>query len=662
MADSKKQYIFGLDIGTRSVVGTVGYLKNDRFVVVCQRSREHETRAMIDGQIHDIIRVADTVRLIKAECESVIGESLTRVCIAAAGRVLKTVDSTVEITMDEEREVKQEDVSNMLLLGVDKAYKELAGESEKFYCVGYSPVKFYLNDLVIGNLVGHKARKIAVDMIATFLPDDVVDGLYKAVELADLEVANLTLEPIAAISVAIPERFRMLNIALVDVGAGTSDISITCGGSIVAYGMIPMAGDSITDELSQHYLADFYMAEQMKKDAGVLPEVCFEDIMGLKQTVPAEEICEAMSPKIEELTTLVSEEIMHLNGGKTVSAVFVVGGGGLAKGFTDSLADKLGLLHERVALRGSNVSGKIDFEEEDLSNSSLMVTPVGICLNYFENNNNLIYVYFNDKRIKIYDNGHVAVVDAAVQAGFPNDSLFPKRGQGLTFSVNGKSKIVKGYSGEAADITVNGSNADITTRVYSNDKIYIKPSTAGAGASVKICELPEFKEGLKLVVDGKNLELTRPCFANDESVTPEYEIKEGDNIRILEACTKEDLLNVIDDPLSNEGVRFEAVKKEKKPEHFDDELEETVFSEKKPPVKEDNPATPVNTSINVWVNKEPVTLVGKPYYIYLDVFDFINFDLSNPKGKSIVTLHNGVNAKYMEPLSDGDMLEIYWKD
>ena len=104
----------------------------------------------------------------------------------------------------------------------------------------------------MGNLEGHKAKSIAVDLIATFLPDDVVDGLYKAVEFAGLHVANLTLEPIAAIQVAIPEKFRMLNMALVDVGAGTSDISITKEGTITAYGMIPVAGDSLTDILVQH--------------------------------------------------------------------------------------------------------------------------------------------------------------------------------------------------------------------------------------------------------------------------------------------------------------------------------------------------------------------------------------------------------------------------
>ena len=52
--------VFGLDIGTRSVVGTVGYRQGDRFVVTAQEIRQHQTRAMLDGQIHDINRVAAT--------------------------------------------------------------------------------------------------------------------------------------------------------------------------------------------------------------------------------------------------------------------------------------------------------------------------------------------------------------------------------------------------------------------------------------------------------------------------------------------------------------------------------------------------------------------------------------------------------------------------
>ena len=60
------EYVFGLDIGTRSIVGTVGYRDGaDRFIVVAQEVIEHTTRAVIDGQIHDISTVAKTILEIK---------------------------------------------------------------------------------------------------------------------------------------------------------------------------------------------------------------------------------------------------------------------------------------------------------------------------------------------------------------------------------------------------------------------------------------------------------------------------------------------------------------------------------------------------------------------------------------------------------------------
>ena len=61
----KQELVFGLDIGTRSIVGTVGYKADKRFEVVAQYVREHDTRAMMDGQIHDIGKVGNTIREVK---------------------------------------------------------------------------------------------------------------------------------------------------------------------------------------------------------------------------------------------------------------------------------------------------------------------------------------------------------------------------------------------------------------------------------------------------------------------------------------------------------------------------------------------------------------------------------------------------------------------
>ena len=67
------------------------------------------------------------------------------------------------------------------------------------------------------------------------------------------------------------------------------------------------------------------------------------------------------------------------------------------------------------------------------------------------------------------------------------------------------------------------------------------------------------------------------------------------------------------------------------------------------------------TVIAVIANGKPVAMSGKPVYVYVDIFDYIDFDLSAPKGSGVVTLLNGREAKYMEPLKNGDNIEIYWK-
>ena len=198
--NENKELVFGLDIGTRSIVGTVGYKDGNRFKIVAQYAKEHETRAMIDGQIHDIQKVGETIREVKERLEREIGGKLNAVCIAAAGRVLRTVTSSVEHSFGQEKEITTEDIYALDTMGVEKAYEEFVKKNDsdmQFYCVGYTTMRYYMNGYTIGNLEGHKAKNIGVDLIATFLPDDVVDGLYKAVGAAKLSVAALVFLPCA---------------------------------------------------------------------------------------------------------------------------------------------------------------------------------------------------------------------------------------------------------------------------------------------------------------------------------------------------------------------------------------------------------------------------------------------------------------------------------
>lgn len=689
--------VFGLDIGTRNIVGTVGYLTgDDEFNVVAQCVRQHETRAMLDGQIHDIGRVARTISAVKAELEEQIGEPLTDVCIAAAGRVLKTVTTHVEYEYAEETVVSAEDIHTLNLLGIESAQDKLKEQNDtryKFYCVGYSVMKYYLNDDLFISIEGHKANKIGEDVIVTFLPEDVVDGLYSAVGQAGLTVANMTLEPIAAINVAIPENFRMLNIALVDVGAGTSDISITREGSIIAYGMIPYAGDELTELIVQHFLVDFKTAEAMKLASTTDREVTYEDIMSISHTIPADEIWELVQPTVEKITTEVAAKIKELNGDKTVSACFVVGGGGKIHGFTEALAEKLDLPAERVALRGEEVLKEVNFEQEDIKKDPLLVTPIGICLNYYEQKNNFIMVRFNGERLKLYDNNRLTIVDAALQAGFPNDQLFPKRGTPINFMVNGAARIARGEAGEPAIVTLNGEPANINTPLVPNCEITIEPSTAGEDAVYTVGQLEEYHESsISVIVNGKVIVCPKFVQVNGSLEPASYEIKEGDEIETRNYYTVGQVAEFMDvevdhdhDILVNNRVadfetlvydnfsidwtvlsfgvapesenRYNATVGTETPEPGDATDDQAATMQQEQPESTDN-----QTDIVVTVNGEAVELMGKESYIFVDIFDRITFDLTAGRGRAIATLINGEEAEFSQPLHDGDRIDLYWKE
>lgn len=539
-----EELVFGLDIGTRNVVGTVGYRQGERFIVVAQEIREHQTRAMLDGQIHDINRVAATITDIRQALQNKTGMNLEEVCIAAAGRVLKTMNVHVDLEFDKERNVTKDDLNALVSMGVEKAYSEFQEKNDtgmQFYCVGYSIVKHYLNGMWMGQPEHHKAKNIGADMIATFLPDDVIDGLYSAVEIAGLKVANLTLEPIAAIRVAIPEKFRLLNIAMIDVGAGTSDISITNDGSVIAFGMLPQAGDALTELLAKTCLIDFATAEKIKTAATQHDKIVYEDIMGLEQTITADEVLEICKPEIDKMAKRTADTIKELNGGTSPSAVFIVGGGGKVKGFDEKIATELGLDPKRVALRGEEIMKDIDFPEGALKDSTI-ITPIGICLTYYEQTNNFIYISFNGHRIKLYDNNKLTVMDAAMQAAFSREGLFPRRGQELRYTVNGKSRVTKGEYGESAHVYVNNEEVDLSSNIKANDEIVIVESTIGRTAQEKISDLVDYNGKLTLQINGDEVQLPKPARVNGTAVTEEYLIQDGDTVEIATSYTPDELL------------------------------------------------------------------------------------------------------------------------
>ncbi len=556
LAENKKytpsgEIFFSLDIGTRTVVGVVGEKREDDFHVIDCVSVPHNKRAMTDGQIEDIDEVAKIASKVIAELEKNLGIKLKEVAIAAAGRALRTKHVRVDIDIEGRDVITEDMVRSFEMEAVQQAQTELDNEnpegSVNFYCVGHSIVNFYLDDYPLKNFVGHRGKTVTVDMLAAFLPETVVESLYAVTDKLGLEVKSLTLEPIAAMNVIIPPEVRLINIALVDIGAGTSDIAISKGGSIVAYAMATTAGDEITEEIIKNYLVDFNTAEQMKLSSSK-EEFSYTDILGLEHTISSEEFFKSLYPAVDLLATTIAENIVAANGGEKPAAVFLVGGGSRAEGLPVKLAEKLGIPEERVAIGNSKVIRHITTEKAFVFKGPEYITPVGIGVTAtMSGGYDFSTIILNGKKIRAFNRNGMSMLDILSMAGYRSTSLIGRSGRNLTYTIDGNQKLVKGGTPDPAMITVNDLPANINTLVDKGDKIDIIPAKNGEDAAILLSEAVEGFNPLSVKLSGMDYKAGVFAVVNEKEVYDgNYRIENFDNIRTVKILTIGELLNKLD--------------------------------------------------------------------------------------------------------------------
>lgn len=544
----ENELIFVLDIGTRSVIGVVGRVTDGLLQVLRVETAEHSQRAVVDGQIQNIEQTARIAGQVKQRMEQGLGITLREVHVAAAGRVLKTERAGFAMKLDERRPVTTRELLQLEAGAVQQAYEQLAQtldgqQTAEFCCVGHSVVGYQLDGFSFSTLVGHRGKEAAVELIATFLPSEVVESLYATMSAIGLSIASMTLEPIAAMNAVVPQELRLLNLALVDVGAGTSDIAVADGGTVSGYTMATVAGDEITERIMQELLVDFTAAEQMKlqlsQPGKLLP---YHDVLGFEYEISTDELAAKITPAVEELAQSIAAGIRQAGGGNTPKAVFLVGGGSRTPGLCALVAKVLGVDEKRVAVGGSNYMKRMVLADEQYLQAEY-ATPIGIAVTAITAGGGEGFaVTLNGTKLQLIGAGAMNVMEALLRGGYQYSQIMARSGESVVFEYNGERRMVRGELPTLAKVEVNGVLAGLSAPLKPGDEITFEPAQDGQNAAPLLCEVAAPWQAFEVELFGQMVAAGSRGWVNDQPAQGDTPIGRADRVRTVQIATVGQLL------------------------------------------------------------------------------------------------------------------------
>ncbi|HNW93541.1 MAG TPA: cell division FtsA domain-containing protein [bacterium] len=529
------ELLFALDIGTRKVVGMACRCRDNVLVVEQYSIFEHSSRGMIDGQVQDIDEVAEHAQRVKEDLERKVGRKFKRAAIAFAGRSLHSREITATLDFANERFIDAELVEQAGRQAVHDGL--VKGLELAMYCVGSVPLGFMLNDTAVRNPRGHYARRLTARVLMTYLPREIVNSKIAVLRRLGLEPGLITLEPIAAGDLVFTDKIKHLNLLLLDIGAGTSDLAVTSGGTVVGYASLPLAGDEITEEISEAYLLDFETAERVKRMLSLEEAVSFTSVFGKPWTVKSTEVIERVRPRIEELATAIAREYAGMYP-RPVSAVFCVGGGSFTPGLREALAQAFALAPDRIIIPDCRELDVVDDRTGTLYGPHWM-TPLGIALAAGTKHGfMLLEVEVNGELVQMMSqSGTGSALEALGLRGLavPRTDDAPAPAPPLVFFLNGARREVAAQPPTPAELLLDGQPAPLTATISGGAKLQYRPGEPGREAVLTVAELAEQERAWLDISDqatGARQRWLLPVQINKEPASPDRLLAASDEVTI----------------------------------------------------------------------------------------------------------------------------------
>ena len=328
MAKEYKDLVVGLDIGTAKVMVVVaevlggGELKLAGLGVAPSNGLKRGVVVNIDATVQSIQQALKEAELM-ADCK------ITRVYTGITGSHIRGINSSGMVAV-KDREVTPADVARV----VETARAINISTDQRLLLV--EPQEFVIDGQDVREPIGMSGIRLEAKVHIVTGAQSAAENIIKCVRRCGLEVEQLLLNPLATSQSVLTQDEKELGVALVDIGAGTTDVAIFTGGAIRHTSVIPIAGDLITSDIAMALRTPTKDAEDIKVESGFAKQLLADpeqqvEVPGLGDRGPRmlsrQALAGVIEPRVEEIFSLVHQVIRESGYEEVLSSGVVITGG-----------------------------------------------------------------------------------------------------------------------------------------------------------------------------------------------------------------------------------------------------------------------------------------------------------------------------------------------
>ena len=328
MAKEYKDVVVGLDIGTSKVMAVVAEVLPNGALKLAGLGVAPSS-GLKRGAVVNIDATVDSIQHALREAELVTDCKIQRVYTGITGSHIRGRNSSGMVAI-KDKEVTATDIARV----VETAKAINISSDQRLLLV--EPQEFVIDGENVKEPIGMSGLRLEAKVHIVTGAQSAAENIIKCVRRCGLEVEQLQLNPLASSLAVLTDDERELGVAVVDIGAGTTDVAIFAGGAIRYTAVIPAAGDLITSDIAMALRTPTKDAEDIKVENGCAKQLLADpeaqvEVPGLGDRAPRmlsrQVLAGVIEPRVEEIFSMVQQAIRESGYEEVLSSGIVLTGG-----------------------------------------------------------------------------------------------------------------------------------------------------------------------------------------------------------------------------------------------------------------------------------------------------------------------------------------------